>query len=316
MTLTMKGFLLRGLAAGAAGGLAAALFLRFVTETQISHALLFEDATGIGAPAGPAAEFSRGTQHWGGMVAAVLFGCVLGLVLAVIVAATHHRIASSTEFGRVAKVATAAFVAVVLIPAMKYPANPPTVGNPDTIGERSRAYLTLTAASIVIVFAAWYLWQYLTDRGLDGAPRFLAAGTAFVLVVTVAYVVWPASPDAINPPDNDARPALQVGPRAPDKVLAAMLANARATGDDTIRDPAAPKQPLDLSLVDDARQLAGAPVAVSTTKLVPHSYTTTVWQFRMESLAGLALLWAVMAGVLGLLLDRWVGGPGPAEEQY
>ena len=29
-----------------------------------------------------------------------------------------------------------------------------------------------------------------------------------------------------------------------------------------------------------------------------------VWRFRLQSLAGLALLWAVMAGVFGLLADR------------
>ena len=39
MDNTIKGFILRGLAAGAAGGAAAALFLRFVTETQIGAAL-------------------------------------------------------------------------------------------------------------------------------------------------------------------------------------------------------------------------------------------------------------------------------------
>ena len=99
MTTSIKGFVLRGLAAGAAGGAATALFLRFVTETQIGFALKFEDATGIGAGPGEAAELSRGTQHWGGMAAAVLYGAVLGVVLGVTVAALHHRIAARNEFG-------------------------------------------------------------------------------------------------------------------------------------------------------------------------------------------------------------------------
>src|SRR3954470_20387176 len=120
-----KGFILRGLAAGAAGGAAAALFLRFVTEHQISIALRFEDATGIGLPPGDPAEFSRGTQHWGGMAAAVLYGMALGVVLAVVVAFLHHRLSGRDEFGRVAKVAGAAFVATVVIPGLKYPPNPP-----------------------------------------------------------------------------------------------------------------------------------------------------------------------------------------------
>ena len=55
---------------------------------------------------------------------------------------------------------------------------------------------------------------------------------------------------------------------------------------------------------------------MSTTKLVPNAYTTVVWHFRIESFAGLALLWAVMATVFGLLADRPErrddAGDGPA----
>ncbi|HEV7758834.1 MAG TPA: CbtA family protein, partial [Acidimicrobiales bacterium] len=187
MNFTIKGFVLRGLAAGAVGGLAAALFIRIVTETQIGFALEFEDATGIGGPPGEPAEFSRNTQFFGGMLAAIFYGAILGMVLAVAVAALHHRIAAHNEFGRVAKVALAVFVAVVLIPGLKYPPNPPTVGNPDTIGERTRLFLSLMGASVVFVFAAWFLWEYVTQRGLDGAPRFMIVGTAFATVVTLAF---------------------------------------------------------------------------------------------------------------------------------
>jgi len=63
VTTNFKTFLLRGLVAGAAGGAAAALFIRTVTETQIGYALRFEEATGIGAgpgeaPSSPAAPSS------------------------------------------------------------------------------------------------------------------------------------------------------------------------------------------------------------------------------------------------------------------
>lgn len=304
MSSTLKGFLLRGLVAGAAGGLAAALFIRIVTETQIGFALQFEDATGIGGPPGEPAEFSRTTQFFGGMLAALIYGAVLGVVLAVAVAALHHRIPAHNEFGRVSKVALALFVAIVVIPGLKYPPNPPTVGDPDTIGERTRLFLSLMGASIVFVFAAWFLWELLTQRGWDGAPRFMAVGGGFALVVTLAFVLWPASPDAINPPDNEAAPALEVADDAPPDVLDEWLATARETGDESLRDPADPDEPLDLDEVGDGEDLAGAPVSLSTTELVPHAYTTTVWNFRMQSFAGLALMLTVMASVLGLLLDR------------
>jgi hypothetical protein len=201
-------------------------------------------------------------------------------------------------------VAVAVFVAVVLIPGLKYPPNPPTVGDPDTIGERTRLFLSLMGGSIVFVFAAWFLWEHLTQRGWDGAPRFMAVGLAFGVVVTLAFVLWPASPDPINPPDNEAAPALRVADDAPDEVLDGMLATARANDDEAIRDPDDPSQPLDLDEVGDGSDLVGAPVALNTTKLVAHEYTTTVWRFRVQSFAGLALMFTTMASVLGLLLDR------------
>ena len=299
----IKGFVLRGLAAGAAGGVATALFIRFVTESQIGNALGFEDAKGIGAGPGEAAEFSRSTQHWGGMAAALIYGLALGLVLGVACAALHHRLTGRNEFQRALKVAAAGFVGLVFIPALKYPPNPPTVGNPDTIGQRSTEYLLLMTAAIVVVFLAWTFWGWLSERGWDGAPRFLVGGGVFVVAVSLLLALWPASPDPINPPDNEAAPALQVSQSAPPEVLAAALANARATGDEWLRDPQDPTKPLALAGVTDPAQLVGAPAAVSTTKLVANSYTNVIWHFRLLSIGGLALLWAVIAGVFGLLAD-------------
>lgn len=306
MTLTMKGFVLRGLAAGAVGGVAWALFLRFVTETQIGFALEYEDAAGLGAAPGDDPLFSRSTQHLGAMAGAVLYGLVLGLVLGVAVAALHHRIASRNEFGRGVRVAAGAFVALVMIPMLKYPPNPPTVGDTDTVSERTTNFLLLTGASIVVVFIAFFAWQWFSDRGTDGARRFLAVGGGLALAVTALYAIWPPNPDAVVPPDNEAAPALVVADDAPLPVLEGMLDTARTTGDGFLRDPADPSTSLDLSTVGDAEELRGTPAAVSTTKLVPHDYTTVVWLFRIQALAGYALLWAVMATAFGLLADRRV----------
>jgi hypothetical protein len=299
----VKSFLWRGLGAGAAGGLATALFLRFVTETQIGYALRFEDAAGLGLPAGEAAEFSRGTQQWGGMLAAVLYGAVMGLVFGVAVAALHHRVAGRTEFERGAKIAIGAFVAVALLPALKYPPNPPTVGDPDTITDRTTSFLLFTAAAIVVVFALWALWERLTEHGWPGARRFALAGAVAAVVATLLFVVWPASPDRIGAPDNEAAPALRVAEGAPDEVLAALLDSARTTNDVSLRDPDRPDQPLDLDSISDPRQLVGVPYAVSTSELVPNAYTTVVWHFRLQTLAGLALMWLVMATAFGLLCE-------------
>ena len=200
MKITMKSFLWRGLAAGAIAGLVWGLYLRFVLETQIGFALQFEDAAGLGAPAGDDALFSRATQQAGGMAGALLYGLVLGIILAVTVAALHHRIAAHNEFGRAARVAAGIFVAMILIPMLKYPPNPPTVGDPDTASQRTSDFLLLMGASVVVVFVAFFAWQWFTDRGHEGAVRFLAVIGGLGLIVVALYAIWPPSPDAVAHP--------------------------------------------------------------------------------------------------------------------
>lgn len=316
MKLTYKVLLLRGLAAGAVGGLATALFIRFVTEIQIGKAIDFEDFSHLGSTPGEAAMFARSTQNWGGMAALIIFGTAVGTVLALVVALLHHRIRANSEFGRTVRVAAAAFVATALIPGLKYPPNPPTVGDPDTISQRTFSYLLLMVFSVLVVAGAFLLWERLTERSMDAAPRFGAVAGAFCVAVVLAFVLFPKSPDPIEPPDNDATPALVFADDAPTVVLDQVLEVGRQTGSETIRNPQDTSRPLDLATVDKGSDLRGTPVAISTTKLRSDVYTTMVWHFRTQSFAGLLILWIASGSVMGYLLDRHVAGaedPASAE---
>ena len=280
----MKTFLLRGLAAGASGARVAAMFLRVLTETQISWAIRFEDATGLGSRPGRHPSSAGAVQHLGGMAAAVIYGMVLGVVLGFTVAAAHHLLTGRNEFQRVAKVAGAAFVAVVVMPSLKYRPNPPTVGDPDTIDQRTMSYLLLMAFGVAAVFAALYFWRWVSARGFDGGKRFLAVAGLFVALVGVAYLVFPASPDPIRPPNNEAAPALVVAEGAPPTCFRHGSMLPEVDNDGSLRDPDDPSEELDLSTVDRGEDLVGTPVAVGVDKLVPHVYTTLVWNFRVLSL--------------------------------
>ena len=311
MNISFKSFFSRGLAAGAIGGLCTALFIRLVTETQICKAINFEDISHLGSPPGEAAMFARSTQTWGGMLAAIIFGTAVGAIFAVGLALVHHRIRAESEFGRSIRVAAAAFVATVVIPGLKYPPNPPTVGNPETINQRTFWYLLLMVAGIALVALTFRLWGQVTERGMVGAPRFIAVGGAFVVALSLIWVLFPKSPDPIEPPDNDATPALQIADDAPAVVLDQVLKVARQTGNESIRNPQDPAEPLDLDTVDQGTDLRGMPMAISTTKLRPDVYTTMVWHFRTQTFAGLALLWVVIGTMMGLFLDRSIAKDTP-----
>jgi H+/gluconate symporter-like permease len=197
-------FLGRALAAGAAGGLAGAVFLWAVGERVIRRALAVEAARSQDGETHPethpethAEMFSRGVQVAGGMLATVLYGVLLGLVFGLVFMTVRHRMALRTDFLRSLALAGCTFLALGLVPALKYPANPPAVGDPDTIGQRTALYLILVAYGIAVVVAAWRWARALRERGTSQPARITLVALGAVGAIGLAYVVLPASPDTI-----------------------------------------------------------------------------------------------------------------------
>ncbi|GAB7042664.1 hypothetical protein JCM9533A_65150 [Catenuloplanes niger JCM 9533] len=182
----------RGALAGVAAGVAASLVAFFVVEPVIERALAVEEARAAGEPA--AEELvGRATQVVGGMVAALAVAICLALVLAVVFAQVRHRLPGRTDFGRATLLAFLGFVSFALVPALKYPADPPAVGNPDTVGARTAQYLSLIAAAAAISWLAVLVRQVLVARG-HSTPL---AATAGVLTGVAGYaaimLIWPAA---------------------------------------------------------------------------------------------------------------------------
>ncbi len=95
--------------------------------------------------------------------------------------------------------------AIALVPGLKYPANPPTVGLEETIGARSSAFLTITVISVVgacVAVAAGLAWS----RRWGGSwPAAAVAVGGYGLVMLVAFVWLPGFhevPGPISGPDG------------------------------------------------------------------------------------------------------------------
>lgn len=196
------GALLRaGLVGGVSAGLVGALVSLLVVEAPIRSALAIEAAREAAAPGQADTHaheelFSRNTQVVGGMLAAVLVGLVLGVVFAVVLAWLRPQLAGRTDYGRAVALALGGFVAVSLLPAVKYPANPPSVGDPDTIGTRTLYYVSFLAASIALAAVVLAVRRRLPARW----PASWTATACTLLAVAgyaVLLLVWPASPDSI-----------------------------------------------------------------------------------------------------------------------
>lgn len=175
-----------------------AAFLLAVGERSIRDALGIEAAGSAGEPS--VETFSRTTQLAGGALAALAYGALAGAVFGVVFAAVRHRSRLRDDFVRSLGLGAVAFATLVLVPALKYPANPPAVGDPATVGERTAAYVTLMALSVVVALAAWRASRWLRAQGFEDHVRLPAVGLGYVAVIGVAYALWPANPDAVEVP--------------------------------------------------------------------------------------------------------------------
>lgn len=246
--------LLRGMLVGLVAGLVCFAFLRVMGEPSIDLAIALEEA---GAEAGadghdhaaaaaePAAHahahdhgggddlVSRPTQAGIGLLTAVVaYGSALGGLFSLAFAFAYGRWDRLGPRGTAALVAAAAWVALYLVPFLKYPPSPPAVGNPETIGERTALYVAMIALSLAGLIAALVLRETLArTQGRWNAS--LWAGAAYLAAMVVVSLLLPGVHE------------------------------------------------------------------------VPDSFpATTLWSFRMASLGGQTILWAVIGIGFGLLSHR------------
>lgn len=194
-------YLRRGMAAGLLAGLLAGLFAFFIGEPYVDGAIRIEEAAATHSHeegAGHADDegvFSRATQKVGLFFATGVFGVMVGGLFGMAYAYFRGRLASESDWYRSLSLASAVFAGAFLIPYLKYPANPPAVGDPATIGERTATYFAVVTLSLLVVLAAWYASRRLKERGISAPIRQMAVGLGVAVAVGVMLVAFPAAPD-------------------------------------------------------------------------------------------------------------------------
>lgn len=195
-------YLRRGMAAGLLAGLLAGLFAFVTGEPLLDRAIGLEQhsneagqdpATHIHEDEGEV--LSRSTQKVGLFFATGLSGVLVGGLFGLVFAYFRGRLNSESDWTRSLSLAAALFAGAVLVPFLKYPANPPTVGDPATIGDRTAAYFALVGLSLLAILAAWHVSRLLRERGVSAPVRQVAVGLGLVTVVIGLFVGLPATTD-------------------------------------------------------------------------------------------------------------------------
>ena len=183
MTRTL---LLRGMLVGVVAGLLVFAFARWIGEPQVERAIAFETHMDEARGEAPEPEVvSRRVQKSAGLLTGtVVYGAAVGGLFGLVFAFAYGRIGELGPRALSAVLAGLGFVAVVLVPQLKYPANPPSVGSPETIGVRTGAYFLLIAVSIAAMVLSLQMRRRLAKRFGEWDGSLLAAGL-FVLVVSL-----------------------------------------------------------------------------------------------------------------------------------
>ncbi len=218
----------RGALSGAVGGTLVAAFGSLLAEPLMDRAVELEAARAAALGETGTETFSRATQHFGFVGAALVVGIALGILYGV---AAKLLPPSATPWGRAVRLGGAGFFGLSLVPFLRYPANPPGTGDSGTIELRSELYLLSIVIGVVGVVAAGLVVRSLAERGVRPSLRQLAVTGLLVSTVALTFVL-PGNTDLID-----------------------------------------------------------APVAL-------------VWEFRVLSIASLALLWGGLAATFGLLSER------------
>ena len=172
----MGNLIFRGLIIGIVAGLLAFGWARTFGEAPVAEAIDFESeqneakaAVAVAAGKPMLREepeiFSRAVQSGIGLLTGlVAVGAGLGALFAVLFAFANGRIGRLRPGPTAALVALLGWLSVYVVPALKYPANPPSVGESNTIKYRTGLYFLMLALSIASMLAAGWAARRLAPR--------------------------------------------------------------------------------------------------------------------------------------------------------
>lgn len=186
----------RGLVAGFCAGVLAGLVGLVAGEPSVDAAVALEEPGPPGPPG--EAEVTRPQQKMGLVVGTGLAGAAAGAIFGVAAAWAVGRVRGDA-WARSLKLGATLLLAVVVLPALTYPANPPAVGDPETIGTRTTVYLGTVVLGLILAALAWAAGRRLADAGLSApvGQTVVALGVMAAAALLTAFLPVVDEPPSI-----------------------------------------------------------------------------------------------------------------------
>ncbi|MFS4108165.1 CbtA family protein [Streptomyces sp. PD-S100-1] len=185
---TVRNLLVRGMLAGLAAGVLALVVAYLLGEPNVDKAIGFEESH---SHEHEMEVVSRSLQSTAGLATGVLvYGVAFGGIAALAYCFALGRVGRFSPRATALLLSGCALLAVYVVPFLKYPANPPSVGDPDTIGKRTTLYFLMMVLSVLLAIAATLLGKRLAP-GLGTWWATVVAVAAFAVVIGLAYAFLP-----------------------------------------------------------------------------------------------------------------------------
>ena len=141
------------------------------------------------------AEYSsyRDWQKSGQVLASGILGMSIGALFGIVFAYSRNALPKGHTIKKTFVLAAIMWLTIFLIPFLKYPANPPTVGDADTVVLRGILYLSFIAISGFSAVGFSRLYKKLENK------KYLAF-VGYAVFITAVFFMMPPSPDEVTAP--------------------------------------------------------------------------------------------------------------------
>jgi predicted cobalt transporter CbtA len=193
-------FLVVALVSGAIAGTILGFVNLVLVEPYLDKAIGIEvqNAISKGEEVNPVEHNNYRLWQKGGEIAAgTILGMAFGSLLGIVFVFGRRMIPFSSNIQKALVLSAIIWLVIFMIPAIKYPANPPTVGDPDTINYREYLFISFI---LISGFTALGLSVIYTRIKSNGSIKFITVSIIYTIVMAGAFLAFPSNPDEITAP--------------------------------------------------------------------------------------------------------------------
>ena len=135
-------------------------------------------------------------QKSGQVLAGVILGVAMGSLFGIVFALSRNSLPGKNIVTKAVFLSGLMWFTLYLIPFLKYPANPPTVGEADTVVLRMILYV-----SFIIISGIGVIVFYKLLTKLNKNKKYFAL-IGYAGLMSIAFIMIPDNPDEITAPKN------------------------------------------------------------------------------------------------------------------